>query len=272
MPELPEVARIAITLNEKLKGKKLNKINVLSGRYFRHGNPIGMDAFVENLPMKVNQIDFFGKLIIFEFENSEGKKWWCWNTLGMSGGWRSTQTKHGHVEFSFDSGSIWFTDVRNFGTLKFTDSEKQTLIKKTSIGPNHLKDEITDEIFMKRLSKFPNADICQVLMNQNLIGGIGNYIKAEILYRSGISPHRKVNSLTKEEFSKLNQQCKYVINSSFQEGGSSFKNYFGLNGESGNFPFFFQVYGRSHCDRGFKTKIETTSDKRTTYWVPELQK
>jgi formamidopyrimidine-DNA glycosylase len=108
-------------------------------------------------------------------------------------------------------------------------------------------------------------------MNQSLVGGIGNYIKAEVLYRSGISPHRKVSSLNDSEFQSLNKQCKLVVESSFGMGGSSFKNYQGLEGESGQFPFFFQVYGRKECERGYSVKTEITADGRMTHWVPEIQ-
>lgn len=271
MPELPEVARTAIGLHQILEGTSLNEIIINSGRYSRHGNPPGLDEFALDMPMKIERVEFFGKLIMFEFTSSTNKKWWCWNTLGMSGGWRTSHTKHGHVEFQTDKGSVWFTDVRNFGTLRFTDNAQLTASKKRGIGPNHLKDSISDELFEERLMKTPNSDICQALMNQSLIGGIGNYIKAEILYRSGISPHRKVTDLSKQEFSKLNNKCRLVIESSFGLGGSSFKNYQGLEGESGEFPFFFQVYGRKTCENGFEVKTEITSDGRVTHWVPELQ-
>jgi len=271
MPELPEVARTAINLHTALVDKDLTEIKVHSGRYSRHGNPKGMDEFVILLPAKIKSVDFHGKLIIFEFEMSDGSSWWCWNTLGMSGGWRTAATKHGHVEFVTADGSVWFTDVRNFGTLKFTNSRKETLKKIEGIGPNYLKEEISDEVFKKQLMKTPDSDICQALMNQHLIGGVGNYIKAEVLYRSRISPHRKVKNLSIQEFSTLNRECRQVIIESFGKGGSSFRNYLGLDGDAGEFPFFFRVYGRSECYMGYKVITETTSDGRTTHWVPQLQ-
>ena len=49
-----------------------------------------------------------------------------WNTLGMSGGWRTEAAKHSHVELKTTHGSVFFTDARNFGTIRVTDSEEET--------------------------------------------------------------------------------------------------------------------------------------------------
>lgn len=270
MPELPEVASTAIRLNEEMKGRELTNIIVHSGRYMRHGNPKGMDEFMNLLPAKVTKVEFIGKLIVLEFETAEGK-WWCWNTLGMSGGWRLEPTKHSHVEFQMDDKSTWFTDIRNFGTLKFTNDEAATNAKRRSIGPNHLSQSISDELFEERLRLVPNATIASALMAQSLIGGVGNYIKAEVLYRSRVSPHRVVDTLTKSEFRLLNEACEEVIKSSFLNNGASIRTYYNVDGSAGEFPFFFYVYGKDTCINGYKVVRETTADGRTTHWVPELQ-
>jgi formamidopyrimidine-DNA glycosylase len=254
-----------------MKGKLLREVVIHSGRYSRHGAPPGLNEAIASFPLLIENVDFHGKLIMFSLKDQSGKPWWIWNTLGMSGGWRMKREKHSHVEFVTDQGSFFFTDVRNFGTLRFTDNQKMTESKIRSIGPNHLHDSITDDLFENRLMKTPNSDICQALMNQSLIGGIGNYIKAEILYRSRISPYRKVKDLTKSEFSTLNLKTREVIHSSFENRGASIRTYFDVDGESGDFPFFFEVYGRSICENGFEVIREVTTDGRTTHWVPQLQ-
>jgi len=271
MPELPEVASTAIQLNSVMEGNNLTNIIVHSGRYSRHGNPEGMDELLDLLPAKIVNVDFYGKLIMMEMIDSKGESWWCWNTLGMSGGWRFEPNKHSHVEFVLNDRSVWFTDIRNFGTLKFTKDSIATERKKSSIGPNHLHDIISDELFNERIKKYPGMTIAKALMTQSLIGGIGNYIKAEVLYRSRISPYRRVETITKSEISQLNKSCEDVIKSSFDNGGASIQTYYNVDGSEGEFPFFFMVYGRETCENGFRVLRETTEDGRTTHWVPELQ-
>jgi DNA-formamidopyrimidine glycosylase len=271
MPELPEVARTALSLNSAIQGKKLQEVIVHSGRYVKHGNPVGLDQFREDLPANVDKVEFCGKLIVFEFTGKTGKKWWVWNTLGMSGGWRYQHSKHGHVEFKTSDGSVFFTDARNFGTMKFVDSEEETKRKKDSIGPNHLADEISDDLFKSRLMKYKNKTLPEVLMNQGLIGGIGNYIKAEILYRAKLSPNRIVDSLSLQDFTNLNKATKEVVQSSFANRGASIKTYKSMDGEDGDFVFSFKVYGRETCENGYEVVRELTRDGRTTHWVPEIQ-
>jgi formamidopyrimidine-DNA glycosylase len=209
--------------------------------------------------------------LVFYLKDRNGKSWWIWNTLGMSGGWRLEAGKHSHVEFRTSKGTVWFNDPRNFGTLKFVDNEAETLKKINSIGPNHLQMEISDDLFKSRLMLYPKVTLAQSLMSQSLIGGVGNYIKAEALYRAKLSPHRLVETLTDEEFSRLNAAVREVILGSFDNGGASISTYYQIDGSEGKFPFFFMVYGRNVCHNGYQVVTETTLDGRTTHWVPELQ-
>jgi formamidopyrimidine-DNA glycosylase len=45
-----------------------------------------------------------------------------------------------------------------------------------------------------------------------------------------------------------------------------------MDGEVGEFPFFFKVYGRETCEAGYHIKREQTLDGRTTWWSPQIQK
>jgi formamidopyrimidine-DNA glycosylase len=272
MPELPEVARTALSLNNRIGNAQLTEMTIHSGRYSRHGAPKGFNDLQSDLPAKVEKVEFYGKLIVFTFTGKSGKAWYMWNTLGMSGGWRTEHSKHGHVELKTSKGSVFFTDARNFGTIRVTDSLEETKRKIKSVGPNHLNDVISDELFKERLMKRENETLAEVLMNQGLIGGIGNYIKAEVLYRAKLSPHRKVNELTDEDFSNLNQYTKEVVETSFDNRGATIRTYTGMDGESGEFVEFFKVYGRKTCESGYEVAREETKDGRTTHWVPQIQK
>lgn len=272
MPELPEVARTANSLHEAMAEKNIVNVRIHSGRYSRHGAPEGFNTFILNLPALVRAVTFRGKFICITASNPK-TNWYIWNTLGMSGSWKKEKSKHGHVEFLMEDGSsLYFTDMRNFGTLKFVDSFETTQKKIGSIGPDHLNHEISDKIFSDRLLRRKNGTLAEVLMDQKIIGGIGNYIKAEVLYRARLSPHRLVSSLTESDFSNLNKATKEVVTSSYLSRGATIKTYSGMDGERGDFVFSFQVYGRKECELGFPVIRETTQDGRTTHWVPDLQK
>ena len=78
-------------------------------------------------------------------------------------------------------------------------------------------------------------------MNQKLVSGIGNYLKAECLYASRISPHRACDSLSDEEIDLLFENCKTIIRRSYELGGATISSYRQPNGGDGMFSRRFAV-------------------------------
>ena len=62
-----------------------------------------------------------------------------WNTLGMTGQWSNKKNKYSHIEFVFKNTKIYFNDVRNFGTLRFSFNPESIKQKLTIIGPDILE-------------------------------------------------------------------------------------------------------------------------------------
>ena len=108
-------------------------------------------------------------------------------------------------------------------------------------------------------------------MDQKVLAGVGNYIKAEALYRAGISPHRVNSSLTDEELARLNKETKWVIRASYASRGARISTYELPDGSTGTYNFKFLVYRRKVDPEGHRVVREETRDKRTTHWVPERQ-
>jgi formamidopyrimidine-DNA glycosylase len=109
-------------------------------------------------------------------------------------------------------------------------------------------------------------------MNQSVISGIGNYLKAEILYAAKISPHRLCKDLTEEEIKLIAEKSFEITNASYQSGGATIMTYRDENNEKGLYSRRFMVYNHKTDPKGNKVIKETTTDKRSTYWVPEVQK
>ena len=270
MPELPEVTITAENLSKQILNSEILEVKIHSGRYLRHGPPEGLDQFLLQLPVYVRTVSNKGKFILIGASNPFGT-WYIWNTLGMSGSWKGEKSKHSHIEFVTSKGSFFFEDMRNFGTLKFTNSFKETERKLSSIGPDHLNSVITDSDFKNRLMKKPGLNITKSLMNQSIISGVGNYIKAEALYKCKISPFRKIESLSDSDFSNLNRMIKEIVVASYLSGGASISTYSTIDNKKGKFTFSLDVYGKKKCPAGFDVLRQTTEDGRTTHWVPEIQ-
>ena len=268
MPEGPECRRMGIQLAKRVSGRKLQDIKIVSGRYDKHGPPTGFDKFMEWTPTGIHGAGVHGKFIFWLLEG----EWSIWSTLGMAGSWNNSSSKHTRVEFVLNDGSVFFTDPRNFGTLKFVRGKQQLIDKLDSLGPDLLAEEIEDWKFAERLQTKGKKTIAQVLMDQSVMSGIGNYVKAEALYNARISPHRTVDSLDMTELACLNKAVRSVLVESFESGGATIKTYADMNGKIGEFSQRFAVYGQKVDPAGNVVIKEKTKDGRTTHWVPEVQK
>ncbi len=99
MPEGPECHIIGNKLHKILGGAKLLSIEILGGRYQKHGNPSGYDEFTETGgEITIEEIKVKGKLIYWKFSNG----FYMLNTLGMSGCWRSNKSNHCDVVVKYE--------------------------------------------------------------------------------------------------------------------------------------------------------------------------
>lgn len=266
MPELPEVMRIRQGL-VKLKHETINSVEVISGRYVRHGPPKGLDGFKAALPLVVSRVANFGKLLWIRLEN-EPNDWHILCTLGMSGSLKFNEAKHTRIRFGTSIGDLFFDDIRNFGTIRFIGSEDELNERIRSVGPT--VNRIDAGHFADRI-RSRDRTISEALMDQKCIAGVGNYIKSEALFEARISPHRQTNEITDEEMGKLFTSIIGIVDRSFNDGGASMRTFSDSQGKKGKFQDRFEVYGRSVSASGIVIRKETTLDKRTTFWCPTVQ-
>ena len=307
MPEGVEVCLISLFLNNKLKNKSITDIEILGGRYSRHSLK-GFENFKHNLPVVVSKVNSKGKFLWFETEGAVDS-YYILNTFGLEGGWGLKPTKHSSIRIEIDGKfNIYFSDSRNFGTMEITDSIQPLQNKLNSLGDDLLKTEFSDDTFFKRIVSFTKTSrreklpIVKVLLEQKktsgLGSGIGNYLVAEILYHSKISPHTTLGKLSSNKLlaSKLSQSIKYIMKLSYMTSDIGYmakmepqifnfikdlrktikknpnhKYNFHKNVDLKDDIFKFNVYRQKTDPCGYKIKGERIIKTRTTYWVEELQ-
>jgi DNA-formamidopyrimidine glycosylase len=190
----------------------------------------------------------------------------------MSGSWSGIEKKHSRIRLDLSGENVFFNDMRNFGTLKIVKGKGFLIDKLNSLGPDMLNDDIEDDMFFKRIKMCKNRTIAQAVMDQKVISGVGNYLKAEALYISKISPHRSCASLEDQELSLLNESIKKTIRASYETGGATISTYSGFDGEIGEYSRRFLVYNQKTDPHGNTVIKEKTKDGRTTHWVPDVQR
>lgn len=267
MPEGPECRRIAESLAKEVSSKTIVGIDILSGRYTKK-QPSGLSEIISELPIGVVGVGVHGKFIYWILL----KEYSLWNTLGMSGSWTREQTKHSRLKFRFSDGSsVYFTDQRNFGTIKLVKGKNELIKKLQSLGPDMLSEDVSDEKFLASLRKKNKHNVCKAIMDQGVVAGVGNYVKAEALWLAKINPNCLISELTDDQLICLNDSIKRVLKASYESGGATIQSYKDLDGKIGDYSSKFLVYNQKTDPHGNEVIKKQTPDGRTTHWVPQVQ-
>ena len=134
-----------------------------------------------------------------------------------------------------------------------------------------LSDPPTASQFIDRLRRKPHWNITKALMDQSIVSGIGNYIKAEVLYRAKVSPWMSVADLSDAQLTEIYEATCWVIKASYESRGVTLRDYVMPDGSTGDYQFNFLCYSQRTDPLGNPIKKETTPDGRTTWWCPEIQ-
>ncbi|VBB08752.1 zinc finger fpg-type signature [Lucifera butyrica] len=273
MPELPEVETIRRTLSKKVQGKTIRCVEILLPRLIKWPSAPEFQAVVTHKTVK--NLARRGKYLLFYL--SEGQVMVV--HLRMTGRlyYRTpdmARDRFTHLVFTFENGDeLLYADTRTLGTLYvMPEGELWRISGLSQMGPEPLSAEFTLSYLQTILAK-RKGKIKSLLLNQNLIGGLGNIYVDESLALAGIHPERAANSLTDEETKNLFQAINQVIQAGIDHGGTTFRDYRNGEGKSGDHQRHLRVYGRKNqlcaiCG----SKIERTEvGGRGTHYCPHCQ-
>jgi formamidopyrimidine-DNA glycosylase len=295
---MPEVCEVCLTAQylSLIIGDNITKLEVTSGRYTK--TPIKGLTNVK-YPLKVVDIDTKGKFLWMTLQHNDDT-YYLMNTFGLTGMWSFDELEHTHFVMTVKSNTktyhVYFSDMRNFGTIEITTDKSKLEKKLTKLGDDLLKTKYSASDIQIRLDKLnQKKKIVEVMMsqeaNKGIGSGLGNYLVPEILYRAKISPLRTVSSLTKHDVERLTDTMKTVLRlcyisnkTEYIEHLKSFLDKHSKKVSVGKFPdyhksqkvghekFEFKVYGRKIDNLGNEVIGDKIITGRTTYWVPNVQK
>ncbi|HEY6765538.1 MAG TPA: bifunctional DNA-formamidopyrimidine glycosylase/DNA-(apurinic or apyrimidinic site) lyase [Candidatus Sulfotelmatobacter sp.] len=192
--------------------------------------------------------------------------------LGMTGRLQVCEpqaeiVKHTHAIVQLASGrELRFVDPRRFGRLSVAGAADFE-----TGGLEPLEVELDQFTALFRKGKGP---IKSALLNQKLLRGVGNIYADESLFRAGIRPRRRANTISREQLRKLFLAIREVLTEAIALGGSSISDYVNSDGDEGFFQLKHRVYGRegSHC-LVCKTPIKRiVIGGRSSHYCPKCQK
>jgi len=256
MPELPEVETIKNDLKKRIPNIRISDINILLARTVKNNVRDFKKILADN---KFADIDRVGKLLIFKLKRGgqfllvhlkmTGQLIYRRRGFMVAGGHSDKSAilelpnKHTRVWLSFaDGGRLFFNDLRTFGYMKLVDAaELKKVFGKFGLEP---LDDKFNFAHLKNLFKARKTNIKALLLDQRLIAGLGNIYVDEALFRAGVLPWRRVNTLTDAEIRKIALSARAVLLSGIKYRGTTFNNYVDADGHKGNFVKQLKVYGR----------------------------
>jgi len=276
-PEGPECAKVADNLNQGMKGKMLVSIKLEEKAKHERLNQVP-------LPRKITKVVSHGKKILFYLEKSpkDNEEIIIANELLMSGRWSKKKLKWTWFTFILETGEkFFFSESRPFGRTRvlFTSEQKDTYFSR--LGPDLLKNVISKDEWITRFRtmtkrKRKNARpvlTCDALLEQNIFCGIGNYLRADIMYVAQIKPDKPVQELTDDELELLRVAAHTLIRKSYRSSGLTIRDYYDIDGSKGKYVTL--VYNQKTDALGnpvIKSKFKGKHPTRTVHWVPSVQK
>jgi formamidopyrimidine-DNA glycosylase len=199
MPELPDLQVFSKNLTRHFAGKKLERIKVVNGAKLKDSQAALKKALEGT---KLHSVYRSGKELRFEFD----KDMILGLHLMLNGELKLFEEKNDHkntiVEllFSNDKGFA-VTDWQGLANVKLNPTDKE--------GVDALSKELDHKYLEEALQT--KAIIKNVLMDQDVIRGIGNAYADEILWEAGISPFSKSNKIPAAKIKDLAKAIRSVL-------------------------------------------------------------
>jgi formamidopyrimidine-DNA glycosylase len=254
MPELPEVEVVRRGLAQWVAGRTVATVEVHHPRAVRR-HLEGADSFVHALTGRT-----------FTAAHRRGKYLWLplaepdgtpsgralVGHLGMSGQLlvdkpSAPDETHLRARFTFTDGGreLRFVDQRTFGGLAVEESEGDGVPPRLAhIAIDPLDPGFDVDAFAAALRR-RRTEVKRALLDQTLIGGVGNIYADEALWRARLHGTRPTDKLTRAQVADLLDGVRDVLGEALAQGGTSFDSlYVDVNGQSGYFSRFLAVYGQ----------------------------
>lgn len=253
MPELPEVQTVVSQLDRKITDKVI--VSVWSDWQKKILTPFS--AFTKGIKGgKVLGARRLGKHIVIDLDNGSSIA----AHLKMTGHFlvkdetnreseafqeRINGYIHHIITFS-DGTTLEFSDMRKFGWLRLVKTAEVEQLKSIAeLGIDALSRKLTPRLFRELLMTRKHRSVGEVLLEQNLIAGVGNIYRSEALFLSGILPTRKIETLKESEWRKLLPAVKKVLRHAVKLRGTSDGDFRDTDGLQGRFKRVLYVYGRT---------------------------
>lgn len=265
MPELPEVETIARELRPLIVGKTFRKITLPWPRTVEDGQKEFQAALIDK---KITRIDRRGKYLCFYLEDELRLTIHLRMTGKLVFEPEEKDKKHIRVVFEFSDRSVlYFVDIRKFGRMKLWPKTEPLL---PHLGPDALEENTVFRALVNRESRRP---IKTLLLDQEVLAGVGNIYADEALFMAGIHPLTPALRVSKQRLRKLSRHLPEILKKAIENNGTTISDYRRTGRLKGEHQFFLNVYGRTGepCNKCKTPVVRICINNRGSHFCPECQ-
>ncbi|MBI3284879.1 MAG: bifunctional DNA-formamidopyrimidine glycosylase/DNA-(apurinic or apyrimidinic site) lyase [Burkholderiales bacterium] len=243
MPELPEVEVTRRGLAPHLSGRQVQDV-ILRRAGLRWPFPANLPALLRG--RTILSAGRRGKYLLLNFVHGT-----LLIHLGMSGHLRvlpkeTPAGKHDHIDIVIGSQVLRMTDPRRFGAVLWHDGAdgdiaQHLLLRQLGVEP--LEDQFSAEL-LYRQTRQRSAAIKQVLLAGDIVVGVGNIYASESLFKARINPKTPARRIGMARYVLLAAAIRETLTAAIEQGGSTLKDFIGVDGQSGYFQQNYFVYDR----------------------------
>ncbi len=179
-----------------------------------------------------------------------------------------------HLLLRLDDGRMLaLSDLRKFAkVLLGTNEQIENLPELRRLGPEPLDPKFTFPDFAK-IIRDERRKIKQVLMDPEVISGIGNIYSDEILWAARVHPFQPAHRISNPELSRMYDAMRKILKKAVRLRGTSFGDFRDTAGKRGLYGNVRQVYGREGkpCPRCSTAIVRKKIGGRSAHFCPKCQ-
>jgi formamidopyrimidine-DNA glycosylase len=222
---------------------------------------------------KILAIERRGKYLLIRFHHGH-----LLIHLGMSGSLRVIEPdlpphKHDHFDLCMGSGlCLRLRDPRRFGAVLWSADPPLHHPLLASLGPEPLEQGFNGA-YLHEQGKRRRGAVKNLIMDSQVVVGVGNIYASESLFLAGIHPARASNRIAAERYATLAGAIREVLTAAIAQGGTTLRDFRQEDGRPGYFAQQLQVYGRADepCPQCGGTIRSRIIGQRSSFFCPRCQ-
>ncbi len=287
MPELPEVETVCRGLAPVLDGQRLTRVEARRPD-LRFPFP---EDFVQRLAgARIEALSRRAKYVLAPTDRGDTLVM----HLGMSGRFEIARPegtvrpgqfvyaadpdpRHAHVVFETEAGGrVTYYDPRRFGYMGLIPTKTLSAHPWfAAMGPEPLSEAFNAGLLVRAFEGRRQGPKT-LLLDQRIVVGLGNIYVCEALHKARISPFRPAGEISRPRLKGLAQAIVQVLEAAIAAGGSTLRDYAGVDGALGYFQHSFRAYGREGeacsnraCGGTIAREVQAG---RSTFFCPACQR